>query len=112
MPISHKQCFQNMCCAFIILVGPCIYGIYYGATNMNTGYLGNRSGYLMLVIFLSVILGTIFLFCIGHCIADIRENNRINNSKIRREKNPKPIPDPLTSSVASVSIPVVIKVEK
>ena len=81
-------------CAIIILSGPCGYGIYYGTEMMKTK---RDSGWIFLVIFLSCILVSVVCMFLSNCMVFFRDC-----------KSKPPIPQSLTTSVASEEISVEI----
>ena len=95
-------------CGFLVLAGPCGYGIYYASTKMNKI---DSTGWLLLIVFLACILTSLLCMFLSNCGNLARECIKdYCNCKCERKKREKSqaIPKPLVTPVAIEAISVEI----
>jgi len=91
---------------FIIILGPCIYGIYYASTKMGGR---DTTGWLFLIIILSCILLTLCCTFLSNCGNLVQDCVKCMFSCKREIKeNVQIIPNPLVTLVSNEAISVEI----
>ena len=91
-------------CAIIVLTGPCSYGIYYGSEKMKKQ---TDSGYVLLIIFMACILGTVVCMFLSNCMVFFDDCKCKKKDSKLKDKTPIPV-----SLSLNVDTPVVIEIEK
>jgi hypothetical protein len=95
-------------CGFIVLAGPCGYGIYYASTKLNKY---DSTGWLLLIVFLACVLTTLlcmFLSNCGNLAKDCIKDSCNCKCERKKKENTQAVPKPLVTPVSTTEISVEI----